>query len=189
MWLPIERSERNDLTLFRPRFDAECAFPTERQRKSAWYLYGAQATIKALSVGTMLFSLIRNMKLKIRLTTKPDFDSIEPGTIVLFEAFAVGSFKVPHPSGVPRNGDEWDAFTASLAWGALHKSFRVPSGPQLPRRLHTVGTQSPEKTLSIWSIIAGNVPSITPVDGPPDCDVVGFASESLMSGLAARNSY
>ncbi len=113
---------------------------------------GAATTLKALSLGIMLFSLIRARNSNVRLTTDPGCTT--PNTISLFGAFVVGDFKLPHhwrlaQQLIPKD-DQWDAFLASLAWGALHKSFPVPA-------LDLKNFES-------------NVPLLPPLDGPPDCD-------------------
>jgi hypothetical protein len=167
MWLPIARRHKESLQLFKGRF------PKEDECTRQWYLNGgAAAALKALSLGIMLLSLVRNDNPGVRLTTQPNCGA--QNTIVLFEAFVTAEeFKLAgyRPSGITEH--EWDAFLASLAWGALHKSFSVPARIT-PLLLHAAGSE-PSEALSIWKTIASNVPSLPPVDGPPDCDVVALA--------------
>jgi hypothetical protein len=174
MWFPVRRSHSANLKLFAPRFRAE--------RGSEWYLQsGAAATLKAISAGTMLLSLIQADSPRVRLTTAPD--SIAPGTIGLFEAFVVDDFKVTPPPQVARQApNEWDAFTASLAWGAFYRAFDVPD-LLAPRRLHTAGTE-PSELISIWKTIVSNVPQFPQIEGPPDCDVIALSAISTGSESA-----
>jgi hypothetical protein len=166
MWFPIARRHKESLHLFKGRF------PEEDECTRQWYLNGGTAaTLKALSLGIMLLSLVRDDNPGIRLTTQPN--CIAQNTLVLFEAFVTADFKLSEYRSRGITEHEWDAFLASLAWGALRKSFRVPAG--IARRvLHAAGREQAE-TLSIWGTIASNVPSLLPVDGPPDCDVVALA--------------
>jgi hypothetical protein len=177
MWFPIAREHCPSLRLFAERFSEE------KTCKRQWYLNGgAAATLKALSLGIMLLSLVRDDNSDVRLTTQPN--CMARNTIVLFEAFITGKFKLAkyRPSRI--SGHEWDAFLASLAWGALHKSFLVPAGTT-PLLLHAAGKQRAE-ALSIWRTIASNVPSLSPVDGPPDCDVVALADNTSSPRAAAK---
>ena len=170
MWLPIRRGHSRSLRLFAPRFSEE--------RQHEWYVNaGAAATLKALSLGIMLFSLIRAGNPNVRLTT--DTGCTTPNAIALFEAFVVEDFKLPKHRKSARvipSDDEWDAFLASLAWGAIKRSFSVPASTT-PRLLHAAGSE-PAEILSIWRTIASNVPSLSPVGGPPDCDVVALAENT-----------
>jgi len=163
MWFPIRREECANLQLFKPRFD------TESGRE--WYLQsGAAATLKAVSIGVMLVGLLTSKQPEVRLTTNPS--SVADHTIVLYEAFVVGEFKTPPSSGATQAGNEWDAFTASLAWGALNSGFNIP--PSLhPRELHKAGSSVCE-VASVWQIVSSLLPSKPPVGGPADCQIVGI---------------
>jgi hypothetical protein len=174
MWLPTARVHRPSLQLFAGRF------LEENQSTRQWYLNGgAAATLKALSLGIMLLSVVGAENPSVRLTTRPDCTA--QNTIVLFEAFVTKEFKLGQYRPIGITKDQWDAFLASLAWGALHKSFSVPACIT-PRLLHAAGSE-PAETLSIWKTIASNVPSLSPVEGPPDCDVVALAETSSSPSL------
>jgi hypothetical protein len=164
MWFPIEREEHAGLKLFKPRFREEGG--------SEWYLQsGAAATIKAISIGTMLIDLLVSKLPEAKFTTAP---SSEPnGTIILYEAFVVGEgkFKMPLPSGAVRAENEWDAFTASLAWGAINCEFEIPHSIR-SRELHKAGS-SDSRIASVWQVLASLTTTRPLISGPPDCQIVG----------------
>ena len=175
MWFPIRWEQCANLRLFKPRCDDE--------KENQWYLQaGAAATVKAISIGAMLLRLLASKQPGIKLTTNPT--SAAPQTIVLYEAFVVGKdkFKIPPPEGATQAGNEWDAFTASLAWAAINWGFQVPPGLH-PKELHTAGSAPDEffdelcAIASVWQIVASLVYGSGPcrVEGPLDCQVVGLA--------------
>lgn len=166
MWFPVVHESTAPMQLFGPRFDAE--------RGSEWYLQsGAAATMKALSLGTLLFSRLLALN-SARLTTSPE--SAARQTIVLFEAFVVGAFKQELPAELNRVPNEWDALCASLAWGALHAARSVPSG-LAARRLHSVGSNS-KPVASVWSMLASTVAAFPQVEGPLDCEVIALGNDA-----------
>ncbi|MGB3632720.1 MAG: hypothetical protein WA982_01630, partial [Rubrobacteraceae bacterium] len=76
MWLPLEHEHSPNLSFFGPRFKEE--------RRREWYLQaGAAATVKAISLGTMLRKHLSRRCGKVGFVTKPDPWS--PKTIILFE--------------------------------------------------------------------------------------------------------
>ena len=166
MWFPTAVASTNAMQLFGSRFEAE--------RGSEWYLQsGAAATVKALSLGTLLFSRLLASN-HVRLTTDPAAAAQQ--TIVLFEAFVVGGFKQPPPHGVgAANTNEWDAFCAGLAWGSLHSAIAVPESVS-PTRLHFSGGSS-RRAASVWRMLAGTVETFPKIEGPSDCEVVALASK------------
>ena len=164
MWFPSERSHRPNLQMFSPRFGAE--------RGTEWYLQsGAAATLKAIGLGMLLFTLLLERQPKLNLTTDPK--SAGRNLLVVYEAFVVGSFKIPLPVKAGRAANEWDAFTAGLAWGALNCGFLVPRlvGAQ---ELHVPGSFRGD-AVSVWQMIAASVPTKPEISGPADCQVVGLA--------------
>jgi hypothetical protein len=56
-------------------------------------------------------------------------------------------------------------------WG-----FEEAAWEAAKREANAAGREQAE-TLSIWRTIASNVPSLLPVDGPPDCEVVALAEK------------
>jgi hypothetical protein len=161
MWIPLSFGEGPNLQLFSPRFPAEA--------EHAWYLQsGAAATVKSISLGVPLLELVRDRTrgTELRFTTTPE--ERKENTIVLFEAFVAGNYKIPDFSGAKDAPNEWDAFLAALAWGNLHADFAVPNDVE-SATLHRADSR-PEPSVSIWETIAGT----SPVCGPLDCEVVGL---------------
>jgi hypothetical protein len=162
MWLPLEHRHKPRLKLFGPRFQAEAG--------SEWYLQsGAAATLKAISLGVMLREHLRDCHHLKKRTTHVDF--WQPDTLLLFEAFVVGPFKTLGVKAADAAPNEWDAFTAALAWGALHLSF-ITSPTIAPILLHRTGARE-GSCLSVWDVIFGD---LLPPFGSPDCDVVAMRS-------------
>lgn len=85
MWFPIARGHSASLRLFAGRFPEE-----ETCRRQRYLNGGAAATLKALSLGIMLLSLVREDNPGVRLTTQPNCG--EQNAIVLFEAFVTEEF-------------------------------------------------------------------------------------------------
>ncbi len=80
---------------------------------------------------------------------------------------------MPRPAGVKAEvGNEWDAFTASLAWGAINSAFDIPPLVH-SKELHKAGW-SKCRIASVWRIVASLVPSQPRVEGPLDCQIVGL---------------
>lgn len=166
MWFPISRLESAGLQLFGPRFDAE--------RGSEWYLQsGAAATVKAISLGSMVLSQLLRNRTTVRFST----EFIENGdpAIILFEAFVVASYKVKPPAGAAATPNHWDALTASVAWGTLNAGLDLPSNLQAVR-LHRRGSFLGD-VVSVWQVIADTLPlEAATISGPADCEVVGMSS-------------
>jgi len=170
MWFPIGLEQCANLKLFRPR--------CEEERGSEWYVQsGAAATVKAISIAAMLVNLLTSKQPGVRFTTDPS--SGADGTITLYEAFVVGKFKMSVPAGATQAKNEWDAFTASLAWGAVNLAFNIPPSVYA-KELHKAGS-SPSEIASVWQIVASLVPSRPQVDGPLDCQIVGLTVEKPSS--------
>ncbi len=167
MWFPIRWEQCANLQLFQPRF--------EEERGSEWYLQaGAAATVKAVSIAAMLVDLLTSKQPGVKLTTNPS--SAAARTIVLYEAFVAGKFNTPPPARATQAGNEWDAFAASLAWGAINWAFNIP--PSLhPKELHKAGS-SLCRIASVWQIVTSLVYGSGPcrVDGALDCQIVGLSA-------------
>jgi hypothetical protein len=170
MWFPISWEHCANRRLFEPRCDDE--------RDNPWYLQaGAAATVKAASIGATLVRLLTSKQPAVKLTTDPS--SAAPQTIVLYEAFVVGEdkFKMDVPAEARQANNEWDALTASLAWGAINCAFNIPAGV-LAKELHEAGSWSDNLCgiASVWQIIASLAygAGACRVDGPLDCQIVGL---------------
>lgn len=170
MWLPFEERHRANMNLFAPRFAAE--------QGSEWYLQsGAAATLKSISLGAMLREHLRELVGSTKLATM--VECWEPGTVLLFEAFVVGKYKVDNVTAGFAAPDEWDAFTAALAWGNLHLGFVTPISFQ-GVQLHVAGARS-GPCLSVWDVIFGA--GSFSASGKPDCEVVALGeAEGLRAG-------
>ena len=168
MWFPVgceQCASHQPFQLFKRRFHEE--------EKSEWYLQsGAAATVKAVSIAAMLVDLITSRQPKVKLTTDPS--SVANRTIVLYEAFVAGKFKTPQPQPAILPENEWDAFTASLAWGAKNGYFNFPPTVE-PHELHRAGS-SVGRIASVWQIVANLVASKPQVEGPLDCQIVGLGN-------------
>jgi hypothetical protein len=170
MWFPIGLGLEQcaNIQLFKPRCE-------EERGGSEWYLQsGAAATVKAISIAAMLVGLLTSKHPGVKLTTDPSSRTI--GTITLYEAFVVGEgkFKMPLPAGATQAENEWDAFTASLAWGAVNRAFNIPPSVH-PKELHKPGS-SISGIASVWQIVASLVHSNLRVGGPLDCQIVGLTT-------------
>jgi hypothetical protein len=152
MWIPLHTQHNRGLQLFEQRFDAEA--------QNRWYLQaGAAATLKAISIGTLLLSLINN---DITTSTFPENNA----NVILYEAFVAGQYKIPPPQGWQKHPDEWDAMCSALAWGHLHCGFEIPNNCQC-NTLHTANSRN-EPKLSIWNAIFQDFYNNS------DCEVVGI---------------
>jgi hypothetical protein len=159
MWLPLEHEHQPRLNLFGPRFPAEKGFE--------WYLQsGAAASLKAIALGVMLREHLKRSLSQCQAAATT-LDGRTAGRLVLFEAFVAGTYQVSRFTSTTAP-NEWDAFVAALAWGAIHAGLSVPPGFRAVP-LHTGGTRK-GPCLSIWSVIFSD----EPVAGPPDCDVVAL---------------
>lgn len=161
MWFPLENRHRPNMNLFAPRFSAE--------QGSEWYLQsGAAATLKAISLGTMLREHLHEFVGTTKRATM--IEEWKPGTVLLFEAFVVGKYRVNNVTAGIGVTDEWDAFTAALAWGNLHLGFLTPI-PFHGVQLHRAGART-GPCLSVWDVIFG-AESFS-ASGKSDCEVVAL---------------
>lgn len=166
MWIPIYgRLPVGRFSLFKPRFPAEAGHE--------WYLQaGAAASLKALSLGHILFCLLPDKVRPLVLTT--DFRAWldRPEAIFVFEGFVAGDFKLSPPDGVPVKADnEWDAFTTAAAFWARYVA-QCDVGVAL-HKLH--GAQSWEGDVSsLWATIAHRA-GLGPIDScDGDCEILGL---------------
>ena len=84
---------------------------------------------------------------------------------------------MPVPAGKHQANNEWDALTASLAWGAINCGFDIPPWVRA-KELHEAGSWSDKLCgiASVWQIVVSLVygPGPCRVDGPLDCQIVGL---------------
>jgi hypothetical protein len=163
MWLPLERAHRSG-RLFAPRF--------EEEKGHEWYLQaGAAATVKAIGLGVMVFSTLLEQYPSLACTT--DCSEWQGKTLMLFEAFVAGPYKVVPPELLTKNAlNEWDAFVAALRWGATHAGLHTPSYVD-PVVLHRARSHRGE-SLSVWRVACGTANLPGAPTGPCDCDIVAL---------------
>jgi hypothetical protein len=164
MWFPTFRQHFESMALFAPRF--------HRERGRAWYLQaGAAATLKACSLGVLLFNQLQQRVAITRMSTCPSDWTHSGNTLTLFEGFVTADFKIPLAQDVPRAAaNEWDALVAAGAWWLTRRQTSTASLAQI---LHQGGTH-PTDVLSVWRTIAAGMIDVGVPDGPPDCEVVGL---------------
>ncbi len=158
MWFPMQREHSPSLSLFSPRFSEESGHE--------WYLQaGAAATLKAASLGCLLFSQVEGLGVRLVPSTDPDSWRTGNGTLILFEAFVAGDYKLGRPRGVPVTAaNEWDAATAAVSWPLAHGFPSYELSVQ-PMTLHKAGSQR-GSVMSVWSIILGASVTQVNVQGP-----------------------
>lgn len=170
MWFPIERANQPNLKLFTPRFDKEQRHDDERQGHE-WYLQsGAAATVKAISLGVLLFTELLGRNSDLACTT--DRKQWQGKTLMLFEAFVTGKYKITPPASLEGAANEWDAFVAALAWGAKHAGLITPRHVE-PVVLHCACSHQGE-SLSVWKTICNATNLAGLPTGPSDCGVVAL---------------
>ena len=164
MWFPTFRRHFESMALFARRF--------HRERGREWYLQsGAAATLKACSLGVLLFNQLHERVAITRMSTCPSDWTHSGNTLTLFEGFVTAGFKIPLAQDVPSTAaNEWDALVAAGAWWLTR---RPTCTAPLAQILHRSGTQHTD-VLSVWRTIAAAVTDIGVPDGPPDCEVVGL---------------
>lgn len=148
MWLPIAEVEQPNHCLFPPRF------PAERGRE--WYLQsGAAATVKAIPLGKGIIPHVAQAVPPLCTTTQVAAESWHSNTLLLFEGYVAGDYKVDVPPGCVHAPNEWDAFLAALAWGARHAGFETPDAYE-PRSLYPDPAGWQGDSLSVWDVIWGH---------------------------------
>lgn len=108
MWTPAPAELPKRGRVFKARFEEEVG--------REWYLQsGAAATVKALTLGKLLFSLLRQLGVRPECTTAR---VPAPRQLALYEAFVTGLFRSEPLPGFSQ--DRWDAVSAALAYtGAI----------------------------------------------------------------------
>ncbi len=111
--------------------------------------------------------------MRLAPSTDPDSWRNQNGSLILFEAFVAGHYKLARPSGVPDGGaNEWDAATAALSWLLAHGAASGGAST-IPTTLHKAGNQR-GAVMSVWSIILGACVAPVAVQGPADCEIVAM---------------
>ena len=174
MWQPAPTNcGDSQFELFRIRFPQE--------RGCAWYLQsGAAATLKALSIGRLLFELSEVSKNQLRCSTEPCVEA----NIELFEGFVVGKWKLPSERLSRAESHAWDALTTAVAY---HYSNRLPSEAAASPVVHPAKSNS-LPVISHWQTIL-NAASVDSSRCSADCLVVGFNSECPIVCSLARHHH
>jgi len=159
MWQPTpQRVPLGALDLFPSRFSQELAY--------RWYMpSGASATVRALSIGRLLFSLLdipRNLTL---FATCPSHS----GCIELFEGFVAGAWKLPPDIAKHPDQHSWDALTTAVSF-----QIAIKSGQNDSVILHRA-TSYEGSLISHWKTIVGSTGFYTKYCNT-DCEIVGIDS-------------
>ena len=162
MWQPTPRRlPQGAFDLFPLRFAQESGY--------WWYLQsGASATVRALSIGRMLFSLLDIPKNMTQCVTGPTHSAC----IELFEGFVAGNWKLPRDISRYPNEHCWDAVTTAAAFQMAIRGVEGNSAV-----LHSAMSYS-EPLISHWQTIVGSTGLYTKYCDT-DCMVVGIDSRSL----------
>lgn len=173
MWIPVPREHGQNIELISHRFK-------EEEKGYAWYLQsGAAATLKSIVLGVQLFTMLcqklsnsKEKALNLRFTT--DTSGSSPCKLVLFEAFVAGDYKVKPSQEIDKRApNEWDAFTAALAWfGRETQPACIPK----PHKVEVLSplTSLPPDRISVWKMIAAQVPDCPQIEGEDACKVVAL---------------
>jgi hypothetical protein len=163
MWQPTpQRLPQGAFDLFPLRFDNESGF--------WWYLQsGASATVRALSIGRLLFSLLDIPRELTQCVTGPT----HAGCIELFEGFVAGDWKLPRDIAKHPNQHCWDAVTTAAAF-----QIAIKSGENSSLILHRA-TSYEGSLISHWKTIVGASGLYTKYCDT-DCMIVGIDSRSLL---------
>ena len=169
MWLPIHSAVPDgEFRLFAPRF------PKEKERE--WYLQsGAAATLKAVGIGTLLFSDIVRQEVTPALTTNAARWRQSEGAILVFEAFVTGEYKVAAPAG--HNLDYWDAKVAAIACDLY---LSATEHPEWSLQVLARASDRSDSDLSVWAMIA-EAAGLDATDCRGRCDVVGVQQKKPMN--------
>lgn len=129
---------------------------------------GASATVRALSIGRMLFSLLDIPRNMTQCVTGPTHSAC----IELFEGFVAGNWKLPRDISRYPNEHCWDAVTTAAAFQMAIRGVERNSAV-----LHSAMSYS-EPLISHWQTIVGSTGLYTKYCDT-DCMVVGIDSRSL----------
>lgn len=163
MWQPTPRRlPQGAFDLFPLRFAQESGY--------WWYLQsGASATVRALSIGRLLFSLLDIPRELTQFVTCPTHSAC----IELFEGFVAGQWKLPRDISKYPNGHCWDAVTTAAAF-----QIAITSGESHSVVLHKAASHN-EPLISHWKTIVGSTGLYTKYCDT-DCMVVGIDSRPLL---------
>lgn len=129
-----------------PLFPCRC----KEERTREWYLQsGAAATLKAIGLGTWLFSLLHEELPGLQFTTEPEEWRRRPERLLLFESFVAGSYKRSPPEGMPH--DSWDALLGAAALWATEVAMGTAVGTAA-RRFEPAIPGDPS-IVSVWKVI------------------------------------
>lgn len=143
MWFPVYTAGP---TPGDPLFPCRC----EEERTREWYLQsGAAATLKAIGLGTWLFSLLHDELPDLRFTTEPEEWRRRPERLLLFESFVAGSYKRSPPAGVPH--DSWDALLGAAALWATEVAPGAAVG--IAARRFEPAIPGDPSIVSVWKVI------------------------------------
>ncbi len=164
MWQPTpSRLPDGIFDLFPLRFEQESGY--------WWYMQsGASATVRALSIGRLLFSLLDIPRELTQCVTGPTHSAC----IELFEGFVAGEGRWKLPRNISRYPNEhcWDAVTTAAAF---QMAIREDKGTSFV--LHRAMSYH-EPILSHWKTIIGSTGLYTRYCDT-DCMVVGIDGRSL----------
>lgn len=137
------------------------------EKEFGWYKQsGAAATVKAISIGVLLFSLVEFPDRAISFGVNPEADQ----DVTLFEGFVAGSWKLPGKPTVPLSSHCWDAITTAVAFRYQAPWSVTNSAPS--SYIHGSGTAKTE-VVSHWkTILERSGRDVGNCDA--DCMVLGF---------------
>jgi hypothetical protein len=163
MWQPTPRRiPQGAFDLFHIRFAQETGY--------WWYLQsGASATIRAVSIGRLLLSLLDIPRELTQFATCPTHSTC----IELFEGFVAGHWKLPRDISKYSNGHCWDAVTTAAAF-----QMAIRGGKGESFVLHQAMSHN-GPLVSHWKTIVGSTGLYTKYCDT-DCMVVGIDSRSLV---------
>lgn len=161
MWQPTPNQHSQD------RFDL---FPQRFAQESAlwWSLQsGASATVRALSIGRLLFSLLDIPRSLTLFATCPT----DSGCIELFEGFVASHWKLPQDIAKHPSQQVWDAVTTATAF-----QIAIKNAPTDSVVIHRA-TSYEGPLICHWKTIVGATGLYTKYCGT-DCMIVGIDSQS-----------
>ena len=176
MWFPVHRHvPRQRFSMFKARFQQE----EERE----WYLQsGAAASLKAITLGVSLFSLLNN-----RGSISPTFSVTDWSSggedLLLFESFVTGEYKPPAVEAVP--ADVLDAMVGASALWIERGLIGDEQECQRPIRLHSEGGFEGE-VISLWKMILDHAGCSTEGLTPADCAVYAMDWNTAGNTYEAR---
>jgi hypothetical protein len=128
---------------------------------------GAEATVKAISIGRLLFSLLKIPRDYTLFSSRP----AESMVIELYEGFVAGKWKLPRDENDHPNAHVWDASTMAVAF-----LYARREGPMQKYSMIHAPDSCRVPFLSHWKTIIGSTGLHTKYCDT-DCMVVGIDSE------------